>query len=114
MITQMFQYIETQVLPNLNKNVIRKILSQKRKLFAYLQECQQNLLILEGNYVWTLSVSFLDISDRKKILNFSGKNAETHISENKTQVGHQVLTQRNRYHKFGTYYCFIKTCYSLP
>ena len=99
MITQIFQYIETQVsgkvpklllniLPNLNKKIIRKILSQKGKLFAYLQECQQNLLVLKGNYIWTLSVSFLAISDRKKILNFSGKNAKTHISENKTQVGH--------------------------
>ena len=83
MITQIFQYNETQlsrkapkllwnILPNLNKKIIRKILSQERKLFAYLQECQQNLLILKGNYIWTLSVSFLDISDRKKILNFCG------------------------------------------
>ena len=99
MTPKIFQYIETQVsrkapkvqwniLPNLNKKTICKILSQRGRLFAYLQECQQNLLILRGNNIWNLSVSFLDISDRNKILNFSGKNVETHISENKTQVGH--------------------------
>ena len=75
------------MLPNLKKKTIRKLMSQRRKLFAYLPECQQNL-ILKGNNKWTLSVSFLDNSDRNIILNSSGKKAETHISENKTQLGH--------------------------
>ena len=71
------------------KKITRKILSQKRKLFAYPQERQQNVLTLKGNYVWTPSVMSLDFSDRKRILNFSGKNpAEIHISENKTQAEH--------------------------
>ena len=46
--------------------------------------------MLNGNYLWTLSVSFLDIFGRFwteiKIFNFSGKNAETYISEIKTQA----------------------------
>ena len=75
------------MLSYLNKKPYVKF-CHKEENYLHTFKNAKNFLILKGNYIWTLSVSFLDISDRKKILNFSGKNAETHISENKTQVGH--------------------------
>ena len=111
MITQIFQYIETQVskkalkllwntLPNLNKKIICKILSQRKKLFTYPQKRQQNLLTSKRNYVRICRCCFWTFQTNK-ILNFSGKKA--HISEGKISVRHWVPVQRKHYHKFGTY-----------
>ena len=97
------------ILPKLNKKIIRKVLSQRRKLFAYPQECQQNLHTSKRSYVRTCQCRFWTFQTNK-ILSFSGK--KTHISEVKISFRHWVLVQRKRYHKSGTYP--KRNCYSLP
>ena len=119
MITQIFQYIETQVskkslkllwntLPNLNKKIICKILSQRKKLFTYPQKRQQNLLTSKRNYVRICRCCFWTFQTNK-ILNFSGKKDPHEKAKSQLGIGcpfkgstiiNLVLIQKN--------------CYSLP
>ena len=111
MITQIFQYIETQVskkalkllwntLPNLIKKSYVKFCHKEKNYLHTLKNASKIFLHQREIMYGSVDVVFGHFRQIKFWIFLEKK---THISKGKISVRHWVPVQRKHYHKFGTY-----------